>query len=343
MNKRLRTLLQYAFFLGLGVFLVWWSIKDLSKNDESQIREALRTARYYLLVPILLILFLSHLVRAIRWRLLIDSLGYKASLTNTLLSVFIGYLTNLAVPRLGEVLKCTVLARYEKLPAEKIIGTVILERLVDTLTLVIVFGITFAIQPDFYTELIDAFFHSPSGPQEKTTPIYVIALIGIGVVAIAIALWMLIKKKTLTDVYNLFLRLARSVWQGISAVQHLKKRSQFVMWTVILWTLYLFGGYFAFMALKETQAYGIREAFAVLSAGAIGVIVPTPGGIGAYALIVEKTMQIYGLQKGVALAFGWIMWLAQTGVILIGGLFSFVFLPYYNKKRESEARRPYTG
>ena len=99
-----------------------------------------------------------------------------------------------------------------------------------------------------------------------------------------------------------------------------------------MWALYLTGGYIGFMALKETEQYGITEAFTVLSAGSIGMII-TPGGIGAYALLIQKTMQIYGLQKGIALAFGWILWLAQTAVILIGGLISFVSIPYYNKKR----------
>jgi glycosyltransferase 2 family protein len=335
MNKRFRTILQYTFFLGLGIFLVWWSIKDLSSDDKSQIRAALQTARYYLLIPILSILFLSHLVRALRWRLLINSLGYNATVTNTFFAVMIGYLTNMAFPRLGEVLRCTVLARYEKVPADKLIGTVILERLIDALTLLVIFGITFVIQPHFYAELIDAFFHSSKTTETKSTPLYIIALIGIGFIGLCFGLWMLIKKKNFNDLLNLFRKIGRSLWQGVSAVQHLKKRKQFIMWTVVLWTLYLSGGYLGFMALKETQQYGLKEAFAVLSAGSVGVIV-TPGGIGAYALIIEKTMQIYGLQKGVALAFGWIIWLAQTGVILVGGLLSFIFLPWFNKTKKSE-------
>ena len=122
MNKRLRTILQYSFFLGLGIFLVWWSVKDLTSNDKNQIRLALKTARYWLIIPVFGILFLSHLIRAIRWKLLIEPMGYNPSLTNTVFAVFIGYLANQAVPRLGEVLKCTVLARYEKVPADYAAG-----------------------------------------------------------------------------------------------------------------------------------------------------------------------------------------------------------------------------
>jgi hypothetical protein len=87
-----------------------------------------------------------------------------------------------------------------------------------------------------------------------------------------------------------------------------------------------------FFALQETQGYGIKEAFAVLSAGSVGVIV-TPGGIGAYALLIKKTMELYGLEEGIALAFGWILWLVQTFAVLIGGIFSFVAIPYFNKRK----------
>lgn len=102
--------------------------------------------------------------------------------------------------------------------------------------------------------------------------------------------------------------------------------------TLILWSLYLSGGYIGFQALHETEHYGIKEAFTVLSAGSIGMIV-TPGGIGAYAYLIEATMQLYGLQQSIAVAFGWLLWLAQTVVILVGGLFSFAALPWYNKRR----------
>ncbi len=334
MKKRLRTILQYSFFLGLGIFLVWWSIKDLTSDDKSQIKTALKTARYWLLIPVFAILFLSHLIRAIRWKLLIEPLGYKPSTTNTLFAVFIGYLANQAVPRLGEVLKCTVLSRYEKIPADKLVGTIILERVIDALTLLIIFGITLAIQPDIYAQLVDTIFNSKKegGVTKKTISSSLVLMILAGIVIIALAVWMIKNKKNFGDLLLLFKRIGKSIWQGLSAIQHLKKRWLFIFLTISMWTLYLAGGYIGFMALKETQQYGINEAFTVLSAGSVGMIA-TPGGIGAYAYLLQKTMQVYGLNEGIALAFGWILWLAQTAVILIGGLISFVAIPYYNKRK----------
>lgn len=331
MKKKLFTILQYMIFLGLGIFLAWWSLKDLNREEKEQIRTALSHARYWLIVPVFVILTISFWIRALRWKLLIASLGHRPRTDNTFFAVMVGYLTNLAIPRLGEILKCTLLARYEKIPADKLVGTIILERIIDAISLLIVFAITFAIQPSIYTDLINAFFHSPHNPQKKKISGIVIAGILVGVVIIVVLLWMLVRKKTIADVLALFKGVGNSVWQGVSAVQHLKKRGLFLFYSIVVWLCYFFSTYTGFFALQETQQYGIKEAFSVLSAGSVGVIV-TPGGIGAYALLIQKTMELYGLEPGIALAFGWILWLVQTLIILIGGIFSFVAIPYFNKK-----------
>lgn len=332
MNKHLRTILQYLLFLGLGVFFAWLSLKNLNKEKIDQIKTALRDAKHWLIIPVFIMLFLGHLVRALRWKLLMEPLGYRPSTANTFFAVMIGYLTNQAVPRLGEVLKCTVLARYEKIPADKLIGTIIIERIIDALTLLIVFAITLLIQPHLYDELIEALFNSKSGETEKKMAGWIFGLIVMGIILLIIITWMIIKKKTLKDLGAVLKMIGQRVILGISSVRQLKKRGLFLFYTLVLWSIYLFGGYIGFMAMHDTQQYGIREAFTVLSAGSIGMIA-SPGGIGAYAYLLQQTMQLYGLSDVIALAFGWILWMAQTAVILIGGIFSFVAIPYYNKNR----------
>lgn len=332
MNKRLRTILQYLFFLGLGIFFAWLSLKNLNKEKTDQIKAALQNAKHWLIIPVFAMLFLGHLVRALRWKLLIEPMGYRPTTANTFFAVMIGYLTNQAVPRLGEVLKCTVLARYEKIPADKLIGTIIIERIIDALTLLVVFGITLAIQPHLYSAMMDALFNSKQEPGEKKMAGWIFGLIVLGIIVLITFTWMLVKKKTLKDVMSLAKMIGQRIMMGISSVRQLKKRGLFLFYTLVLWSIYLFGGYIGFMALHDTQQYGIREAFTVLSAGSIGMIA-SPGGIGAYAYLLQQTMQMYGLSDVIALAFGWILWMAQTAVILIGGIVSFVAIPYYNKKR----------
>ena len=162
------------------------------------------------------------------------------------------------------------------MPTDKLIGTIILERVIDSICLLCVFAITFAIQPDLYTDLINAFFHSPHDPTKKKISGFLIAGILIGLVVLVTLMWMLVKKKKIGDVVGIFKKIVRSVWQGVSAVQHLKKRGRFLLYTLALWLCYFYGTYLGFFALQETQQYGTKEAFAILSAGSIGVII-TPG------------------------------------------------------------------
>lgn len=333
MKKKRSIIFQYLFFFGLGIFLIWWSVKDIDEEKWTQISLSLKNARFYLIGPVFFILISSHYIRALRWRLLIESLGYKPSKANIFFSVMIGYLANQAFPRLGEVLKCTVLARYEKLPADKLIGTIILERLIDTLCLLIVFVITIGIQPDLYSQISQKIFNpSTTIEEDQKFSVLFLTIIIAAIVFLAIITWMIFKKKNFTDLLVVFKKIGSRIWQGLSAVRHLKKRWEFMLLTVLLWLFYLAGGYVGFLAFRETDHYGIKEAFTVLSAGSIGMVV-TPGGIGAYAYLIKGTMELYGLKESIALAFGWILWIAQIIVILLGGLLSFMLLPWYNKKR----------
>jgi len=335
MNKRLRTILQYFFFLGLGIFFAWLSLKNLDKEKIEKIKTAVANAKHWLIIPVFFILFLSHYVRALRWRLLIKPLGYTTSRMNTFFSVMIGYLVNQGVPRLGEVVKCSVLSRYEKIPVDKLIGTIILERIIDAITLLIIFGITLAIQPDLYTKIIDTFFNTRADSERDKTSYTLITLILLGIAVALFFIWMFIRKKTFSDVGKILKSVGKRILEGVCAIRLLKKRKQFVFLTILLWGLYFSGGYIGFMAFQETEQYGIREAFTILSAGSIGMIA-SPGGIGAYAYMIAQSMQLYGLSYPIAVAFGWILWLATTAVIVIGGLISFVAIPYYNKKRNIE-------
>lgn len=335
MKKKLGIILQYLFFFCLGFFFVWMSVKGINNKKWEDIKDSLEHARYWLIIPVFAILILSHYTRALRWRLLMESIGYLPDKANTFFAVMIGYLANAGVPRMGEVLKCTVLARYEKIPADKLVGTIILERLIDAVSLIIIFGITLLIQPDLYGQITKQIFTSPEDEPVKKISGLLLLLIIAGILFFLIAIWMIRKKKKFSDLLAAIKKIGSRIWMGLSAIQHLKKRGQFLLLTLLLWSLYLSGGWLGFQALQETQQYGIREAFTVLSAGSIGMIV-APGGIGGYALFIEGTMMIYGLQQSIATAFGWLLWISQTVIILVVGLLSFILLPWYNKKRNAQ-------
>src|SRR5690349_20298715 len=149
MKKSILTILQYTFFLGLGILFVWLSIKNINESQWEQIKDALRRAKHWLIIPVIIFLLLSHYSRALRWKILMEPMGYRPSTFNTFAAVMIGYLVNAGVPRLGEVVKCTLLSRYEKIRADKLIGTIVMERAVDVVCLLIVFILALIFQGGF--------------------------------------------------------------------------------------------------------------------------------------------------------------------------------------------------
>ncbi len=330
MSKRLKIIAQYIFFLLLGLFFAWLSLKNLNQENLLQIKEAVAGSRQWLIVPVFIMLVLSHYLRALRWRLLMEPLGHHPTILNTFLTVLMGYLINLGVPRLGELAKCTLLARYEKIPAEQLIGTIITERLVDALCLLLVFGLTLGLQPGLYGQLLVTFFPDKASSTGGSSP-WALMIAAVCVAGLFLLYWTAIKKRKLAALQQIISELLRRVYAGVSSIAALQQRANFILLSAGIWTLYLLAGYIGFFAFSATSSFGIPEALTILSAGSIGMIA-SPGGIGAYAFLLEKSMQLYGLPYPIALAFGWLLWLAQTAVTVLAGFISFIALPLYNKR-----------
>lgn len=331
MNKKVSSLLQYIFFLGLGIFLVWWSIGKIEHKDWLEMKAAMRTANYWLLVPVSIALLLSHYSRAIRWRILMEPMGYRPGLLNTYCCVLIGYLANLAVPRLGEVLKCTILGRYEKIPADKLIGTIVAERAFDIICLLLVFLITIFSQID----IIGAFAFGKVrnilvGESGQIEYVKLAIIFGLLLLLILTGWYLLGKLSHLTFIQKIK-QLGLGIWQGLTSVRHVEKKGWFFFHSALIWFLYLAAIKIGFYALGATSGYGWLVAFSVLSLGSVGMIA-TQGGIGAYPILVQQTMMLYGLSENIGKAFGWILWLAQFFLVLIAGGICLLALPVINRK-----------
>jgi uncharacterized protein (TIRG00374 family) len=178
MKKQLVTAFQYFFFVGLGIFFVWLTVKDITANDWQHIKSSLLNGRHILIAPVLFMLLLSHYLRALRWKILMEPLGYKPGTFNTFAAVMIGYLVNAGVPRLGEVVKCTILSRYENVRADKLVGTIVVERAVDLVCLIVVFLLALLFQGhiigDYVSHLISGFFTDTSGRFSGTRLVIVV-------------------------------------------------------------------------------------------------------------------------------------------------------------------------
>lgn len=336
MKKKINSLLQYLFFLGLAIFLVWWSFGKISNQQWEEMKTAMRETNYWLLIPVAIALLVSHFSRAVRWRILMEPMGYKPSITNTYLAVLIGYFANQGVPRLGEVLKCTFLGRYEKIPADKLIGTIVAERAFDLLCLILVFAITFfsqlAVIGKYAGNLLNELVY---GSAEKAGNKGLFIVLGI-IVLIILLVWWLIRKYAQTSLVKKTSAVIGGIWQGINSIRFLKHKGWFLFHSFLIWFLYLASIRIGFYAMTATQSYGWLASFSVLSLGSVGMIV-TPGGMGAYPILVQETMSLYGLSEGTGSAFGYILWLAQFALVLVAGVVSLILLPVLNRKKQTKA------
>jgi uncharacterized protein (TIRG00374 family) len=331
MKKKVLVLLQYIFFAALAAFFVWLSVKDMDKQKWAQLKDALDRANYWLLVPVLGLLLASHWLRALRWRQLIEPMGYEPSKVNCFLGVMIGYFVNLGAPRLGEVVKCTILARYEKVPADKLVGTIVAERAFDVVCLMIVFGLTLLLQFDVIHSLTSGknFFQGANG---QTSYLKILLAVVAAVVAFFLVRWVLARwahVNIVKKIKGIFL----NIWHGLTSVKDLKNKPLFFVYSIGIWCLYLLSTWFGFFAISATSHLSITDALSVLAMGSVGMIV-SPGGIGAYALLVQKTVAFYSVPPlPYGLALGWLLWFGQFLSFILFGTVSFILLPIINKKR----------
>jgi uncharacterized protein (TIRG00374 family) len=334
MKKRISQLLQYVIFLGGGIFLVWWQLKSMNLEEKNEFYNAIKNANFWILIPITIMSIMSHISRSLRWKLLMEPLDFHPKLRNVFMVTMVGYLANAAIPRLGELLKCTFLARYEKLKLDKLVGTIILERSFDLICYVLFIAITILIQikiiGSFATEKLNRLFQG--------NPTLMFLKLGIFIIAIILFLvlirW-LIKRNPQNKIINKINLIIKGIFEGLSTIKHMKKKWQFLMHTLFIWCMYLGQIYLGFWGLDSTASLGVGAACSVLSLATLSMIV-TPGGIGSFPIFVMQTLMIYGLSSAQGKAFGWLMWSASTGLIVIVGFVSLLLLPMLNKIEKNQ-------
>ncbi|MGG9964552.1 lysylphosphatidylglycerol synthase transmembrane domain-containing protein [Ferruginibacter sp. SUN106] len=332
MQKRLISILKYAFFLGLGIFLVWWSLHKMSDENYQKFITALKTANYYLLIPVFFILSASHISRAIRWKILMKSMGYNPKLSNTFCAVMVGYLANFAFPRLGEVLKCTILAKYEKVPTDKLVGTILVERAVDVLSFFIVIIISLLTQAHIVGTYAKDFINEYFLSQDTSTAILKVSIILVSLVAIFFITRFIFTKYLHIKFVQQLKNIYHGVIDGLLSVKRLKNKWAFIFHSVFIWSCYLAGTYVGFFAIEQTSHLPVLSTFPVLVFGTVATMI-TPGGIGSYPELLMKAMLLYNVEEAFGSANGWLQWSAQFIIILVVGFICLAVLPYLNKTK----------
>lgn len=333
MKKKTLSILKFLFFLGIGILLIWLAVRNLTENDKASIADAFTQANYYWIALSMFLSFLSHLVRAMRWRILIQPLGFNPKLSNTFFALMVGYLANFALPRLGEISRCGVLTKYEKIPFTEAFGTVIAERAIDVLCLILIFVGTLFFQFDELWGLTNDKIIIPLSSKVSSMMDSNIFLTIFAVIMIGITISFFVFRKRSKGILSKKVKdMALGFWEGLKSVKNIRRPFLFIFHTILIWLLYTGLLYVGFFCFKETSQLGFGAALAIMLFGSLGIAF-VPGGTGAYqALVTETLTSAYKTSFTFAFAFSWLIWTSQFALILLLGVVSLILLPVMNKK-----------
>ena len=320
MSKSFISALRNLTPLGLGIFLIYYSLSTITADQRTLIWSYIEQAHP---TPILIsIVFgvLSHLSRAYRWKFLLNPMGYNPSFINLTGAVLVNYLSNLGIPRSGDVLRVTVISAYEKIPFSKGLGTVISERVIDLVMMILLVFSAIYVGGDWVQEQLGG-----------STILLVSFGVFIGFVAAIIAFPFLINTKRFpyfSRIKDFFL----NIFQGIISIRSIPNALVFWAHTVFIWLMYILMFWVIQYSLPQEALLSPKVVLIGFVAGGLSIVV-TNGGIGLYPIAVAAVLNHYGMSYEMALAYGWIAWSTQTLLILLFGGLSFVSLPVINRKK----------
>ncbi len=312
---------KYIVLLTIGIALLYLAFRG---QDVDQLISDLKKADYKWVLASVAACFLAHILRAVRWRMMIISLGHgNPSLLNTSYAVFIGYMANVAFPRMGEVSRCGVINKTDRIPIVKLIGTVIVERIVDLLMLMIVIALGIMLQFDL---LSDFLYNNVVAKLNDSTVNFTILLFAVVVLVFAIGFFYLLMKKEKWGIRNKLFKLFVEMRSGILSVKDLNNKTGFIICSIAIWFLYGLSTYLCFFALGSTAGLGMLAALSVLVFSSLGMIVPVQGGIGAFHYMVSEGLIVYDIARSDGLAYALLIHSSQTLLVLFGGAISVILL-----------------
>jgi len=336
-SNRAVTFLKFILFLGLGIFIIWLSLRGLTPLEKDQILHSFRIANYSWVILTIVMGILSHVLRSLRWMLFFEPMGYKPSFKNTFFAVMVGYFANLAFPRLGEVTRCGILARYESIPFNKSFGTVITERAIDMICFFLLFLLMIVTQAGTIGHYLNASIY-PKLAEKFQNPIAnrMFIISAMIIIAVIISLIFLLRKKIFASHFVMKIqKVILGFWEGLKSLGQMRQPGLFAFYSIAIWTLYFFMLYVCFFCFAETSALTPGAGLSSLVLGSVGIMI-TPGGIGLYPAIIQETLSLYGILRPTGMALGWIAWTAQTGMILLIGGISLILLSF-NKEANGKS------
>jgi len=304
----------------LGVFLIIYMYRQFTPAELDKLVSDLKNADYIYIYISLLVAVTGYISRAYRWKYTLEHLGYQSTLSVNFYAVSIGYLVNLSIPRSGEVARALVLKNYKGIPFDKAFGTIIAERIIDLILLLLFIMFTVLLQFDVLKDYL-----IENIPVEK---LLFLAVIGVIFFIGAVLLYMY-------STWDWILKLKMKVsglMEGTLSVFKMRNKWAFLLHSVYIWLSYVIMFYVSIFALPETSdmSFGVVAVAFVIGSLAITF---SNGGFGVFPVVLATILSLYGIPKVAGTAFGWIVWSSQFILTIFLGGISFLALPLLNRKK----------
>ena len=330
--KSILSFLKVALPLAFGAFLIWYVFKDLTQQEKEELYASFASANYFWIFLSFSFGILSHMSRAIRWKYTIQPLGKTPGFWSSFFTVMIGYVANLALPRLGEVTRPGLLGKYEGLPFNKLFGTIVAERVADLVILGSIMAGIVLVEFDMLKELLFGYLEQGSG-NISIEKILIIA--GAAVIGLA-ALFFLMLSKSDNPISRKIRELVRGIFEGLISIVKMENKGYFLMHTAFIWIMYIGMFWVCFFCLEETSSVPLAGVVASFVMGSLAIVF-VQGGLGVFPLAIMNTLLLYGVSKSGALALGWILWTSQTLMVIVLGVASIPLLRFVNRNKKIES------
>ena len=326
-KKVVKKCLQIVFPLLLGAGILYWTYRDFNFQRAWQVLDG--GMNYGWMLFSLFFGISAQVCRGLRWKLTLEPLGENPRTSHCVYSIFISYAASLVVPRIGEVSRCGVLSRYDGVSFAKSLGTVVTERLIDSLCVALITGTTLLLQaPVFAT-----FFEETGTDVGRYTQLFTSAnfyLVIICLIALCLLAFFLVRN---VAAFARLRGILQQVWEGILSLRKVKNLPLFLLYTIGIWGSFFLEFYVAFFSFGFSSHLGVVAALVMFAVGSIAVIVPTPNGAGPWHFAIITMMVLYGVGKEDAGIFALLVHGIQTFLIILLGIYGLAALPFVNKKK----------
>ncbi|MEL6832026.1 MAG: lysylphosphatidylglycerol synthase transmembrane domain-containing protein [Bacteroidota bacterium] len=345
MKKALTNFLKFLLFLSVGLVILYWvyqkqnaayqaecELKGIAEADCSLLQKVLTdfaSADYFWLLMVLLCFTISNISRAVRWNMLLRQLGFMPRLINGFLTIILGYFANLGLPRVGEVVRAGTMARYEKIPVEKVMGTVVVDRVIDVISILLVTALALALEFDTLWAFLQENNALGEKLSENSTLLIGLALLGVlGLVG----LYLMRKRLQQTKLYQKISGILMGFVEGLQTISKLDKPFLFVLHSINIWLMYFLMTYVCFFAFEPTAHLSASIALVVFVFGGWGIVIPSPGGMGTYHFLATTALGFYGIAGDDGFSWSNISFFTiQIGCNISIGILALILLPVINR------------